>query len=195
VAQLIGLALSVALLNGIDATGDPTNAVWAWVAIQSVHVALRYKSLSVIQLPTLNQKRSCALVNAYLQGQQLPGKPVASSPMLMCPWCMHACTTRLSRFSNSDKHFTGVPANRFCQVPTRCSQGSQGCFKTTLPPAMGSSMHQHIQEMSMSVQIYKRSSEAAVTDNADYRQVQLEQSVVHCIALLEALQPAIISHA
>jgi len=83
VAQLIGLALSVALLNGIDATGDPTNAVWAWVAIQSVHVALRYKSLSVIQLPTLNQKRSCALVNAHLQGQQLPGKPVASSLMLM----------------------------------------------------------------------------------------------------------------
>ncbi|KAL0040071.1 hypothetical protein WJX79_005107 [Trebouxia sp. C0005] len=72
VAQLIGLALSVALLNAIDATGDPTNAVWAWVAIQSVHVALRYKSLSVIQLPTLNQKRSCALVNAHLRGRQLP---------------------------------------------------------------------------------------------------------------------------
>ena len=103
VAQLIGLALSDALLNGIDATGDPTNAVWAWVAIQSVHVALRYKSLSVIQLPTLNQKRSCALVNAHLQGQQLPGKLDASSVMLMCPRCMHACTARLTRFANNIK--------------------------------------------------------------------------------------------
>ena len=73
VAQLIGLGLSIALLNGIDATGDPTNAVWAWAAIQTVHVALRFKSLSVIQLPTLNQKRSCLLVNAFLRGQQLPG--------------------------------------------------------------------------------------------------------------------------
>lgn len=82
VAQLIGLALSIALLNGIDATGDPTNAVWAWVAIQSVHVALRYKSLSVIQLPTLNQKRSCALVNAHLQGQQLPGRAAADASLL-----------------------------------------------------------------------------------------------------------------
>ena len=72
-AQLIGLALSVGLLNGIEATGDTTNAVWAWVVIQSVHVTLRFKSLSVIQLPTLNQKRSCALVNAFLEGRPLPG--------------------------------------------------------------------------------------------------------------------------
>ena len=72
-AQLTGLALSILLLNAIDATRDPTNAVWAWVGIQTVHVGLRYKSLSVIQLPTLNQKRSCALVNAFVQGQKLPG--------------------------------------------------------------------------------------------------------------------------
>ena len=72
-AQLTGLALSILLLNAIDATGDPTNAVWAWVGIQSVHVGLRYKSLSVIQLPTLNQKRSCALVSAFVRGQKLPG--------------------------------------------------------------------------------------------------------------------------
>lgn len=75
-AQLIGLGLSIALLNAIEATGDTTNAVWAWVAIQSVHVVLRFKSLSVIQLPTLNQKRSCLLVNAFLKGQQLPGNAV-----------------------------------------------------------------------------------------------------------------------
>ena len=74
-AQLTGLALSILLLNAIDKTGDPTNAVWAWVGIQSVHVGLRYKSLSVIQLPTLNQKRSCALVTAYVRGQKLPGGP------------------------------------------------------------------------------------------------------------------------
>ena len=73
VAQLIGLGMSIALLNAIEATGDTTNAVWAWIAIQSVHVVLRYKSLSVIELPTLNQKRACLLVNAFLKGQQLPG--------------------------------------------------------------------------------------------------------------------------
>ncbi|DBB16035.1 hypothetical protein WJX82_010959 [Trebouxia sp. C0006] len=108
VAQLIGLALSVALLNGIDATGDPTNAVWAWVAIQSVHVALRYKSLSVIQLPTLNQKRSCALVNAHLQGQQLPDvktgnyeEAMLAGPTSSTPSVQFGCSA--SRvFSDSD---------------------------------------------------------------------------------------------
>ena len=75
VAQLIGLGLSIVLLNGIEKTGDPTNAVWAWIVIQSIHVVLRYQSLSVIQLPTLNQKRACTIVNAHLQGQQLPGMP------------------------------------------------------------------------------------------------------------------------
>lgn len=92
VAQLIGLGLSIALLNAIEKTGDPTNAAWAWVVIQAVHVALRYKSLSVIQLPTLNQKRACAVVNAYMQGHKLPdvregnarerllGGPQSSSP-------------------------------------------------------------------------------------------------------------------
>lgn len=86
VAQLIGLGLSIALLNGIEATGDPTNAVWAWGAIQSVHVALRFKSLSMIQLPTLNQKRSCVLVNAFLKGQKLPGNTASVTNVLtlMC---------------------------------------------------------------------------------------------------------------
>ena len=74
VAQLIGLGVSIVLLNAIEQTGDPTNAAWAWVVIQAVHVVLRYKSLSVIQLPTLNQKRACAVVNAYMRGHQLPGE-------------------------------------------------------------------------------------------------------------------------
>ena len=87
VAQLIGLALSIALLNAIDRTGDPTNAVWAWGAIQSVHVALRYKSLSVIQLPTLNQKRSCALVNAFLNDQPLPGITACYCLLLLITAC------------------------------------------------------------------------------------------------------------
>ncbi len=34
-------------------------------------------------------------------------------------------------------------------------------------------------------QLYKRRSEAAVTGNVGYRQVQLEQGIVHCIVLLE----------
>ena len=83
-AQLTGLALSIALLNAIEATGDPTNAVWAWVAIHSVHVGLRFKSLSVIQLPTLNQKRSCALVNAFVQGHQLPGESAHAFTTTAC---------------------------------------------------------------------------------------------------------------
>ena len=102
VAQLIGLGLSIALLNAIEATGDTTNAVWAWVAIQSVHVVLRYKSLSVIQLPTLNQKRACLLVNAFLEGQQLPGNSTVQ--LLQCSSSVHQCLKNkkglLSGFQN-----------------------------------------------------------------------------------------------
>lgn len=163
VAQLIGLALSVALLNGIDATGDPTNAVWSWGAIQSVHVALRYKSLSVIQLPSLNQKRSCALVNAHLQGQQLPGKPVAFSLVLMCLWCMHAC---LARFSRVLQVASKEPCHLLWAAACISMFESAVCVCLT----------------------YKSCSEAAVTGNVRHRQVQLEQGFALCIAMLETLQ-------
>ncbi|KAL3152745.1 hypothetical protein ABBQ38_012335 [Trebouxia sp. C0009 RCD-2024] len=103
VAQLIGLGLSIALLNGIEATGDPTNAVWAWVVIQSVHVVLRFKSLGVVQFPSLNQKRSCVLINAFLEGQQLPDvrqgnaqEVLLADPVNCTPRVQFGCTVSTS---------------------------------------------------------------------------------------------------
>ena len=40
---------------------------------QAMHVGLRYKALSLLQLPSLNQKRASALVCAHAAGQPLPG--------------------------------------------------------------------------------------------------------------------------
>ncbi len=41
---------------------------------QAMHVGLRYKALSLLQLPSLNQKRASALVRAHAAGQPLPGE-------------------------------------------------------------------------------------------------------------------------
>ena len=42
--------------------------------MQAMHVGLRYKALSLLQLPSLNQKRASALARAHVAGQPLPGE-------------------------------------------------------------------------------------------------------------------------
>ena len=41
--------------------------------LQALHVGLRYKALSLLELPNLNQKRGAALVLAHVAGIPLPG--------------------------------------------------------------------------------------------------------------------------
>lgn len=41
--------------------------------MQALHVGLRYKALSVLQLPNVNQKRGAALVLAHVAGLPIPG--------------------------------------------------------------------------------------------------------------------------
>ncbi|KAK9805694.1 hypothetical protein WJX72_012310 [[Myrmecia] bisecta] len=86
-AQLTGLGLSIAILKAIEATGNPSNVLWVWASVQSVHVALRYQALQSLQFPCINQKRACALVNAHVRGERLPGIAEANQaePILRLP--------------------------------------------------------------------------------------------------------------
>lgn len=71
-AQLIGLAASVAILNAVQASGDPYNVLWAWCVCQAAHITCRYKALSVLRLKSINHKRGGIIVNAHVAGLPLP---------------------------------------------------------------------------------------------------------------------------
>lgn len=45
----------------------------AGMCTQVLHALLRYKSLAVLQFPSINQKRACLLAAAHVAGQPLPG--------------------------------------------------------------------------------------------------------------------------
>lgn len=54
-----------------DRKGKP--ALTVACLMQALHVGLRYKALSVLQLPNVNQKRGAALVLAHVAGLPIPG--------------------------------------------------------------------------------------------------------------------------
>ncbi|KXZ56959.1 hypothetical protein GPECTOR_1g865 [Gonium pectorale] len=91
VAQMAGLAASVAVLRALEATGNPDGVVTSWAAIQAVHVALRYQALRQLAFPTLSTKRAAMLAAADVArpaGQPLPGVAElnAREPPLSGPW-------------------------------------------------------------------------------------------------------------
>mmetsp|Transcript_2506 Transcript_2506/g.7550 ORF Transcript_2506/g.7550 Transcript_2506/m.7550 type:complete len:636 (-) Transcript_2506:730-2637(-) len=72
-AQLLGLAGSIAILNAVQASGNPYNVLWAWAVCQGGHVGLRYMALASLRLRSLNHKRAGLLVAAHVAGRPLPG--------------------------------------------------------------------------------------------------------------------------
>ena len=143
--QLSGLVFSILVLRAVEASGHPTNVLWAWAACQvgclsqrkrhwdrqkcgwqnmtftaklqtrvecaqAMHVGLRYKAMSLLQLPSLNQKRASTLVRAHAAGQPLPSalelclhplpRKTAAQILLnfratarLCPAGITSCTT------------------------------------------------------------------------------------------------------
>jgi hypothetical protein len=65
-AQLVGIAASVALLSTLDALDAQEAVVPAWVAVQALHVGLRYYSLRMLRFPWPNLKRGNMLASAYI---------------------------------------------------------------------------------------------------------------------------------
>ncbi|GAQ80121.1 hypothetical protein KFL_000460320 [Klebsormidium nitens] len=83
-AELLGLATGVALLNYF--AKDYWSIVGCWGVCMVAHLALRYKSMQVLQFNQLNYKRAAALVRAHVAGEQLPDVPsLSSSENLLLP--------------------------------------------------------------------------------------------------------------
>jgi hypothetical protein len=80
-AQMTGLALSVALLSFLEATGTPEAVVPIWAGIHSIHVALRYQALKQLRFPFPNFKRGTALVHRFIStsGQEILSVEEANS--------------------------------------------------------------------------------------------------------------------
>ncbi|KAJ9526665.1 hypothetical protein QJQ45_017575 [Haematococcus lacustris] len=88
VAQLGGYAASLAVLtaldevmtaSGLQGQGAGLEIVGVWALVQSSHIALRYKTLSQLVFPTLNEARARALVAVHLDGLPLPGPPAVNA--------------------------------------------------------------------------------------------------------------------
>lgn len=71
-AQLIGLSASIAILNAVQASGDPLYVLWAWGVCQAAHIFCRYQALSMLRLKSINHKRGGFLVSAHAADLPLP---------------------------------------------------------------------------------------------------------------------------
>ncbi|CAM6091018.1 unnamed protein product [Calypogeia fissa] len=72
-AKLLGLSAAVLLLGMPVLSSSYWKLVLVWTSLRSLHIWLRYKSLSVVQFPTINYKRAAVLIKSNLQGDTLPG--------------------------------------------------------------------------------------------------------------------------
>jgi hypothetical protein len=68
-AQLLGLALSVALLQQPALKADPQLLAGAWAAVSGLHVALRAAALTGLRFPTLNGRRAAHAAAAHVAAE------------------------------------------------------------------------------------------------------------------------------
>ncbi|KAL3680290.1 hypothetical protein R1sor_023246 [Riccia sorocarpa] len=89
-AKLVGLALAVVLLSwpALGLSTSYSKLVLTWISTRTLHLFLRHKSLSMVQLETINYKRASLLIRAHLQGHKpLPNLVECSEKeQLLVPW-------------------------------------------------------------------------------------------------------------
>lgn len=69
--QVAGLLGSVVILSYIEDHGTWQWVLGAWMAVQSMHVLLRFKSLQSIKLDTINVARAKLLAKCHTEGRPL----------------------------------------------------------------------------------------------------------------------------
>ncbi|KAK7373934.1 hypothetical protein VNO80_07356 [Phaseolus coccineus] len=73
VAQLVGLALGILILDTPGLIKSYGVLSLTWLSIRVLHLWLRYESLSVLQFNTINLKRARILVKSYILHSTVPG--------------------------------------------------------------------------------------------------------------------------
>ncbi|XP_014514545.1 protein root UVB sensitive 5 isoform X3 [Vigna radiata var. radiata] len=73
VAQLVGLALGILILDTPGLVKSYGVLSLTWLSMRVLHLWLRYESLSVLQFNTINLKRARILVKSYMLHSTVPG--------------------------------------------------------------------------------------------------------------------------
>ncbi|KAK8466470.1 hypothetical protein PHAVU_008G104800 [Phaseolus vulgaris] len=73
VAQLVGLALGILILDTPGLVKSYGVLSLTWLSMRVLHLWLRYESLSVLQFNTINLKRARILVKSYILRSTVPG--------------------------------------------------------------------------------------------------------------------------
>lgn len=83
-SQLVGYALSVVVLQQLEKANIDSwePLVGFWVVIQALHVALRYRALSVLRFTYINRKRAALLALDHVRGRALEGPDSLIEPLL-----------------------------------------------------------------------------------------------------------------
>ncbi|KAG0597929.1 hypothetical protein M758_12G031100 [Ceratodon purpureus] len=72
-AQLVGLGLGVLLLGSPGISSSYWELVTTWVSIRALHLWLRYQTLAVLRIDTINYKRAVILIEDFISGSRIPG--------------------------------------------------------------------------------------------------------------------------
>ncbi|KAJ7544415.1 hypothetical protein O6H91_09G078500 [Diphasiastrum complanatum] len=85
--QLLGLSLGVSILATPGVATSYPNLVMSWATIRVLHLWLRYQSLSVLNLATINYKRASLLIQSHVRGVPIPGRIACNNAEnLLLPW-------------------------------------------------------------------------------------------------------------
>lgn len=73
VAQLLGLAIGILILDTPGLVKSYQSLALTWTSVRLFHLWLRYQSLSVLKFNTINIKRARILVKSHVSSSKVPG--------------------------------------------------------------------------------------------------------------------------
>lgn len=85
--QVIGLLAGVELLSYAESDGDWQKVLGSWIVVRTVHIILRYCSLGILNMKSINVARGKKLAQLFIAGSTLPNTRVmAESENFMLDW-------------------------------------------------------------------------------------------------------------
>lgn len=85
--QVIGLLAGVELLSYTENDGNWQRVLGAWIFVRAIHIALRYYSLEMLNMKSINVARGKMLAQFFLADSTLPGvRALAEDENFMLDW-------------------------------------------------------------------------------------------------------------
>ncbi|MQL83880.1 hypothetical protein Taro_016372, partial [Colocasia esculenta] len=86
VAQLLGLAFGILILDIPGMERSYSILTFTWLTVRLMHLWLRYQSLSVLRFSTINLKRARVLVKSHISNSIVPGYVVCNREEDILSW-------------------------------------------------------------------------------------------------------------